>query len=90
MYRCLGEQCGMDNYVLRWDLLVYLEEIEHIVNMSRYNTHAALHRVDDYLSLDIPGLSERRPSLIVGDRVVAREVWASDNSWATGESSLYH
>jgi len=87
-YRLLEEPLSPQNYVLRWDLLVHMEEIEHMVNISRYNTRASLRRVQDYLSLEIPGLAERRPSLITSDRVIAREAWKDENSWSTGKEEV--
>uniref|UniRef100_A0A1B6MT70 RNA helicase n=1 Tax=Graphocephala atropunctata TaxID=36148 RepID=A0A1B6MT70_9HEMI len=87
-YQCLGKPLTLENYVIRWDMLVHLEELEHAVNIARYNTHTSLHRVQDYLSLEIPGLAERRPSLMVGDRVIAREAWTDENSAITDKKDI--
>ncbi|XP_046659746.1 LOW QUALITY PROTEIN: probable RNA helicase armi [Homalodisca vitripennis] len=87
-YKCLGEPLTLANYVARWDLLIHLEEVEHAVNIARYNTHASLRRVQDYLSLEILGLAERRPSLVIGDKVIARQAWNDDKSWATNGKEI--
>lgn len=44
-YDCLRDALTERNYVARWDLLIHLEDLENMVNISRYNQHASLHRV---------------------------------------------
>lgn len=43
-------------------------------------SHATFTRTrGGYLSLEIPGLAEKRPSLVVGDKVVVRKAWDNTN-----------
>ncbi|XP_054285812.1 probable RNA helicase armi [Macrosteles quadrilineatus] len=87
-YPSLAGSLNGQNYIDRWDKVIHVEEVAHRANISRYDTTAALHRVDEYLSLEIPGLAERRPSLMVGDTVIARPSWTDANSWATDNNTV--
>ncbi|GAB6020040.1 hypothetical protein CHUAL_002787 [Chamberlinius hualienensis] len=68
---CLQESLNPTNYQRKFSALLHLEEIQQVVEMNKYNmTNVTLKKEDGFLALEIPHLSEGRPSVIVNDRVV--------------------
>lgn len=68
----LSKQLDIRNYGDRFHNLVYLEELALQINMHKYDMERAnFIRNDDYLMLEVPDLSERRPSIILGDKLIA-------------------
>lgn len=68
---CLQKELSFETYKDRFHILLFLEEISLIIHIQRYNMKSAiLRRCGDYLMLKVPGLAEKRPSLMVGDKVV--------------------
>uniref|UniRef100_A0A1A9WGM2 RNA helicase n=1 Tax=Glossina brevipalpis TaxID=37001 RepID=A0A1A9WGM2_9MUSC len=77
MFPSLTEELAIYNYVNRFQTLIYLEEIECFVNFRTFDRERAhFTREGEYLSLTIENLSERRPSLVIGDVVKAKSPWA--------------
>lgn len=73
---CLLQDLNIYNYTDRWHTLIHMEEVETNINMRQYDKPKAfLLRCQDYLCLEVIGLSERRPSIIKGDRVIVKDVW---------------
>uniref|UniRef100_A0A1B0AWD0 ABC transmembrane type-1 domain-containing protein n=1 Tax=Glossina palpalis gambiensis TaxID=67801 RepID=A0A1B0AWD0_9MUSC len=69
MFPSLQEELNVNNYVSRFHTLLYLEEMECLANIRKYNRERAHFTCEEkYLNLDIEHLSESRPSLIIGDR----------------------
>lgn len=67
----LKQTLNFQNYKQRFNYLLYLEEIAQILEMQRYEMkNATLSRTAEFLKLSVPGLVEKRPSLIIGDRVI--------------------
>ncbi|XP_025154274.1 probable RNA helicase armi isoform X2 [Harpegnathos saltator] len=68
----LLKQLTFNIYKERFHALLYLEEVAQILNIQQYNMqNVKLQRYRDYFTLHVPGLVEKRPSLLVGDRAVA-------------------
>ncbi|XP_031841973.1 putative RNA helicase armitage isoform X2 [Nomia melanderi] len=67
------------SYKDRFHALLYLEEIAQVINMQQYSIETTIMRPSgEYLVMQVPGLAEKRPSLIVGDRAIVSFKW--DNS----------
>lgn len=61
----------------RFHLLLYLEEAAVRLAIRRYDMEGViLKNHGEYLSLEVPGLQEQRPSLIIGDKVVVTQPWS--------------
>ncbi|GBP39971.1 Probable RNA helicase armi [Eumeta japonica] len=70
---------NINNYNDKWHTLLYMEEVQQNISMRSYDMPKVfLDRYQDYLSINIHGLSERRPSLIKGDKVLLKDIWNSD------------
>ncbi|XP_018053308.1 PREDICTED: probable RNA helicase armi [Atta colombica] len=73
---CLQKELSFETYKDRFHILLFLEEISLIIHIQRYNMKSAiLRRCGDYLMLKVPGLTEKRPSLMIGDKVVISFQW---------------
>ncbi|UYV64032.1 MOV10L1 [Cordylochernes scorpioides] len=71
LYPVLGEIICPQNYTQKFDMLLHLEEIQLCVDLQQFNLHdACLQHAGQFLSLELPGLAEGRPSLLVGDRAL--------------------
>lgn len=77
-YSFLNQDLTIYNYVDKMHNLVYLEEIHETINLRAYDIPKTyLIRFHEYLSLEVKGLSEKRPSLVVNDRVIVKDIWDS-------------
>ncbi|KAF4109902.1 putative helicase mov-10-B.2 [Onychostoma macrolepis] len=69
----LQSPLGFHNYAERFDLLLYLEECQMHVDIKRYNRDQVT-LLKDYdkrlLVLNLPGVSENRPSVLRGDHLL--------------------
>ncbi|KAG0692718.1 RNA helicase Mov10l1 [Chionoecetes opilio] len=71
----LSEPLNADNYQKRFSLLLHLEEIKMTQQMREFDmARACFTMCGEFLSLTVPGLAEKRPSLMIGDTVVATEL----------------
>lgn len=56
--------------------LLYLEEIQQFHAMRRYDRDRAhFRRENEYLALAVPNMAETRPSLVLGDYLLATSPW---------------
>ncbi|XP_039754327.1 probable RNA helicase armi [Pararge aegeria] len=79
-FPCLAQELNIANYIDRWHTLLYIHEADENINMRAYDkSKVYLNHCDEYLSLEIPGLAEKRPSLIIGDKVLVTDTWSSDS-----------
>ena len=75
---CLMESLTIRNYRDRFHALLYLEEIAQNIYMQKYDMESAiLTHCGEYLNLSVPGLAEKRPSLIIGDKAIISFKWDS-------------
>ncbi|XP_050973679.1 putative helicase mov-10-B.1 [Labeo rohita] len=70
----LESDLGFHNYMDRFDLLLYLEEDQMRVDIKRYNKDDVSmvrdHENKRLLVLELPGVSENRPSVLRGDHLL--------------------
>nr|XP_018915271.1 PREDICTED: probable RNA helicase armi [Bemisia tabaci] len=60
------------NYEAKFHALLHLEELSVILKMRRFYQERAIFRPQgEYYALEVPNLTESRPSLIIGDEVRA-------------------
>ncbi|XP_014367038.2 probable RNA helicase armi [Papilio machaon] len=77
---CLSKQLEAQNYMDKWHTLLYMEEIQININMRSYDIPKVfLIRCQEYLCVEINGLAEKRPSLIIGDRVLVKDIWQNNS-----------
>ena len=70
----LGQALTMANYKEKFAKLIYLEELENTEIMNQYSLcSVSFQRHGQYLSLEVPGLAEKRPSLALGDVAIIRQ-----------------
>jgi putative helicase MOV10L1 len=73
IYPVLREQLTLRNYEQKFTTLIQLEEVEFDVNLKAYDMdNKTMSRKSGFLVLDVPGLAEGRPSLLVGDSAICR------------------
>lgn len=81
----LTQELCITNYTDKWHTLLYMEEIQANLNMRVYDRDKVyLIRCDEYLAVEINGLSEKRPSLIKGDKVIVKDIWNENASQYEG------
>ncbi|KAI8126150.1 putative RNA helicase armi [Lucilia cuprina] len=91
MFPSIQQELCLTNYTSRFQTLIYLEEIECFVNFRNYDRERAhFTRDGEYLSLAIENLSERRPSLVLGDVVRAINPWSDRDSDKRSYDGVIH
>lgn len=87
---CVANELTFKNYILRFATLLHLEEIQCFLNMREYDCERAhFSRENEYLALEIENLSEKRPSLVIGDSVRATNPWSEQNDNRTYEGIIH-
>lgn len=63
----LGEALNPKNYATKFQTLLHLEEVETTVRLRAYDMdRVSLKPVGPFLALEVTGLAEKRPSLVIG------------------------
>ncbi|KAF9677617.1 hypothetical protein SADUNF_Sadunf08G0126300 [Salix dunnii] len=71
----------INNYASYFKTLLIMEEIQLEEDMGRHDMeHVTMRRRGVYLSLVVPGLAERRPSLLQGDDIFVKLADADDTA----------
>lgn len=84
---CLASDLTIQNYKDRFHALLYLESIADSIAMQRYDISGTTMRFcGEYLALEVPGLAEKRPSLLIGDKAVVSFEWDSSRGEWTSKS----
>ncbi|XP_077977756.1 uncharacterized protein LOC144433319 [Glandiceps talaboti] len=67
----LTQELCMQNYAITFSTLLHLEEIQMEIDIRDFDLEkASLKPVYGYLALEVPGLAEGRPSVMIGDKVI--------------------
>ncbi|XP_050672000.1 uncharacterized protein LOC126970236 [Leptidea sinapis] len=66
------------NYATYFRHLLWWEELINRINLKKYNMFGVQIKKGHFYSIDVPGLAEKRPSLIKGDRLL---IYCKDNSF---------
>ncbi|XP_023946786.2 probable RNA helicase armi [Bicyclus anynana] len=78
-FPCLTQDLNIGNYNERWHILLYMNEIQENLNMRAFDkSNVYLTFCDEFLSLEVPGLAEKRPSLVKGDRVIVTDTFGTN------------
>ncbi|KAM5569455.1 putative RNA helicase SDE3 [Rosa sericea] len=90
---CVTEGLKRRNYADHFKTLLMMEEIQLEESMRSYDMeYVSLRRRGyHYLSLEVPGLAERRPSLVQGDHVFAKlSEYADDTTLDPYQGFIHH
>ncbi|XP_050372396.1 probable RNA helicase SDE3 isoform X2 [Argentina anserina] len=90
---CITEGLTKRNYADHFKTLLMLEEIQLEESMRSYDMEyvSMRRRGYHYLSLEVPGLAERRPSLVHGDHVFAKlSEYADDTTLDPYQGYIHH
>ncbi|CAH2102325.1 unnamed protein product [Euphydryas editha] len=80
-YPFLIQDLTISNYIDKWHTLLFMDEVQANLNMRNHDkSKVYLLFYDQFLGLEISGLSETRPSLIKGDKVIVKDIWNSNAS----------
>ncbi|KAG9103867.1 hypothetical protein FRC06_007396 [Ceratobasidium sp. 370] len=64
---------GGSGYGRFWETILHVEENQAQVDLERYDEeNVELERFNSYFYLNVPGLAEKRPSVLVGDSIKVR------------------
>ncbi|EFA01219.2 RNA helicase Mov10l1 [Tribolium castaneum] len=75
MKPCLATTLNYMNFEDKFHTLLHLDEIHALLEMQNYDQERVCFvKSGEYLLLQIDNLAERRPSVIMGDRVIARSI----------------
>jgi helicase MOV-10 len=73
-----AENCTPASHCEKFSKLLHVEELQMEVDIQKYQMgDAKLERDAPFLTLDVPGLAENRPSLVRGDRLFVRKLGAN-------------
>ncbi|XP_072097342.1 RNA helicase Mov10l1 [Mobula birostris] len=77
----LGEPLNMLNYKDHFSTLLWLEEIKVVAEMREFDMMAVvLRKHGDFLTLEVPGLVEGRPSVTIGDQIILKESYCRETT----------
>ena len=69
------------NHCERFSNLLHVEELQMEVDIQRFSMEKTkLGRERSYLTLEVPGLAENRPSLVRGDKLFVRKLSADGHT----------
>ncbi|KAJ3904549.1 P-loop containing nucleoside triphosphate hydrolase protein [Lentinula edodes] len=74
-----------ETYSKHFKHLIWVEEFQMDRDLEYYDINdAQLKQHDSYYYLTVPGLAEKRPSVLVGDRIIVRRPSGSPGHWYEG------
>lgn len=82
---------GGSGYGRFWETMLHAEEFQAQVDLERYDKeNQGLQRYNSYFYLEVPGLAEKRPSVLVGDSIKVRPHNPSSNTNTTWYIGYVH
>ncbi|KAK2465577.1 hypothetical protein APHAL10511_002469 [Amanita phalloides] len=81
----LAREFNSETYARFFKYLLWIEEYRSERDLERYdmtNVTLAPHR--PYYYLEVPGLAEKRPSVLIGDRILVQRTDATKGHWFSG------
>ncbi|GAA5912860.1 uncharacterized protein JCM6883_004858 [Sporobolomyces salmoneus] len=84
--RTLGGQPSYQNYARFWSTVLQLESYQEEVDVRRYDkSNVSLEKTGSgQYYLDVPGLAEKRPSVLRSDKIKVQTRTSSDKRWYEG------
>ncbi|KAF8689719.1 His Kinase A (phosphoacceptor) domain, partial [Rhizoctonia solani] len=83
--RYLPEILDIDTFQQHWSNLVHAEHIQAEIDLKEFDMDdITLQRTNNSYRLTVPGLSEKRPSVIVGDRIKLHPHSEPEKVWYMG------
>ncbi|CAE6369801.1 unnamed protein product [Rhizoctonia solani] len=83
--RFLPETFDINTFQQHWSNLVYAEHIQAEIDLKEFDMDdITLQRTNNSYRLTVPGLSEKRPSVIVGDKIKIHPHSEPDKVWYMG------
>ncbi|XP_059844469.1 RNA helicase Mov10l1 [Hypanus sabinus] len=77
----LTDPLSVLNYKDHFSTLLWLEEIKVVADMREFDMMAVvLRKHGDFLVLEVPGLVEGRPSVIIGDQIILKNTYCTETT----------
>ncbi|KAF8632166.1 hypothetical protein AX17_004907 [Amanita inopinata Kibby_2008] len=74
-----------DSFGRHFRHLLWIEEVRTEQDLERYDIpDATLQKHNSYYYIEVPGLAEKRPSVLVGDRILVQRHGATEGHWYEG------
>ena len=78
-YPILNEPLSEKNYINKFKVLLFLEEARTRIEMRQYDMdNVVFQRAGTYLELEVPGIVDSRPSLLIGDTIIIEQPNVTD------------
>ncbi|KAF9003324.1 RNA helicase [Cyathus striatus] len=75
----------VETYGRHFKSLLWIEEYKMEHDLERYDiTNAKLTKNATYFFLEVPGLAEKRPSVLVGDNILIQKHGSTEGHWYSG------
>lgn len=80
-HRFLIEELIEQNYLAKMRYCLYLEEISMEIHFQRYRIDRAhFDNKEEFLRLEVEGVNEKRPSITMGDKIMASDPFSAKSS----------
>ncbi|KIL62873.1 hypothetical protein M378DRAFT_128311, partial [Amanita muscaria Koide BX008] len=81
----LPREFSSETYARFFKHLLWIEEYRSDRDLERYDIASTrLSARSPFYYLDVPGLAEKRPSVLIGDRILVRQTGATSGHWYAG------
>lgn len=88
--KCLTKPLSYLNYCDRFHNLLYMEQVANVMHIENYKMwNVYMQKKGEFLVLNVPGLPEKKPSLIVGDRAIIKFPWDNTQGEKAWEGCIH-